>query len=218
MLQGQQDGLGRRGGLERRPSGQHVIEDRPQAVDVARRTDLDTSTEGQAPGLLGGHVAGRAHERPRGGERRIDVDPLGQAEVADIRVPLEIDQDIRRLEVAVQDAAFVGVVDRPADRHQQSGRFEGRQRAFGELLRQRRPLDVLHGEIRMAVAFSDLQDRDDVRVRQPRRGLGFGPEPLDVLRRRLGPAQEPLQRHNPAPRHFSRPRHDPHAAPAELLE
>ena len=51
-----------RGGLERRAAGEHVVEDRPQAVDVARRAERP-ATE-RAPGLLGRHVARRAHAAP----------------------------------------------------------------------------------------------------------------------------------------------------------
>ena len=44
---------------ERRAAGQQLVEDRPQGVDVGERPDL----LGLALGLLGGHVAGRAHDR-----------------------------------------------------------------------------------------------------------------------------------------------------------
>ena len=89
----------------------------------------------------------------------------------------------------MQDAVVVGVVDRPADRHQQPGRVLRRQRAVGQLPRQGGPLDVLHGEVRLPVALADLKDRHDVGVREPRRRLRLDPKPLDVLRRRCRPTQ-----------------------------
>ena len=46
-------------GAERRAAGQQLEEDRPQGVDVDGRRDRLAS----ALGLLGGHVAGRAHDR-----------------------------------------------------------------------------------------------------------------------------------------------------------
>ena len=39
------------------------------------------------------------------------LDALGQAKVGNIRLPLIVDQDVGRLQVAVQDAALVGVVN-----------------------------------------------------------------------------------------------------------
>ena len=42
----------------------------------------------------------------------------------------------------------------------------------------------LHAEITRAVAFSDLMNRDDARVIQTRRSLGFKAKPFDVRFRR----------------------------------
>ena len=49
------------------------------------------------------------------GQLAVPLDPLGQAEVGDVGLALGIEQDVRRLQVAVQDAALVGVVDRAGD-------------------------------------------------------------------------------------------------------
>ena len=48
-----------------------------------------------------------------------------------MRLALGIDQDIGRLEVAVQDAVLMSVVDRIADGGHQAGRFPCRQRSLG---------------------------------------------------------------------------------------
>ena len=44
---------------------------------------------------------------------------LRQAEVGDVRLAVLVEQDVRRLEVAVQHAARVGEMNRPRDRRQQ---------------------------------------------------------------------------------------------------
>ena len=44
------------------------------------------------------------------GQAAAILDPLGQPEVGDVRPALLVEQDVGRLEVAVQDAALVGVV------------------------------------------------------------------------------------------------------------
>ena len=62
----------------------------------------------------------------------VGVDPLGQAEVGDVRLALLVQQDVRRLQVAVEDAALVGMVDRLGDDGDQPGRGA---RVVGELLR-----------------------------------------------------------------------------------
>ena len=83
------------------------VEDRPQAVDVGGRRDRAAAPDG----LLGGHVGGRAQDRAGDGQARVGLDPLGQAEVGDVGLALGVEQDVGRLQVAVQDAALVGVVD-----------------------------------------------------------------------------------------------------------
>ena len=118
----------------------------------------------------------------------------------------------------MEDAALVGVVDRPADRDEQPGRVQRRHRPVRQLPGQGRPLDVLHREERLAVALADLEDRDDVGMGQPCRGLRLEAEPLDVLGGRLGPAEQPLERHDPPARDLPGPRDHAHPAPAELLE
>ena len=74
-----------------------------------------------ARGLLRGHVAGRADDgaglrsarcRPR---RR-----LARPKSVTCGCAVGVEQDVGRLQVAVQDAALVGVVDGPGDRRQQS--------------------------------------------------------------------------------------------------
>ena len=79
----------------------------PEAVDVGRRAELAPG----AGGLLGGHVAGRAQDRAADRQRAVLTGPLGQAEVGDVRASLAVEQDVRGLQVAVQEAALVGVVD-----------------------------------------------------------------------------------------------------------
>ena len=57
---------------------------------------------------------------------------------------LTAQQDVRRLQVAVQDALLVGVVDGPGDLGDEPGRLARRQRAVGQALAEGAALDVLH--------------------------------------------------------------------------
>ena len=82
LLEHQQQRIDRRGGLKRRPAGEHLVEDRAEAVDVARRADLAPI----AADLLGGHVARRADDRAGVRQAGVVGDPLGQAEIGDVRL------------------------------------------------------------------------------------------------------------------------------------
>ena len=98
------DGLHRRLALEWRTAGEHLVKDRTQGVDVGRRTDVPALPAR----LLGGHVAGRAHDLAGLGVAVVRVDPLGQAEVGDLGRAVRGEQDVGRLQVAVDDAGLVG--------------------------------------------------------------------------------------------------------------
>ena len=58
-------------------------------------------------GLLGGHVAGRAHDLAGLGLPCPRLQPLGQAEVGDLGDAVAVEQDVGRLEVAMDDAGLV---------------------------------------------------------------------------------------------------------------
>ena len=119
-----QQGLGDRPARERRPARQEGIEDGPQAVHVGRRRHRPALPRR----LLGGHVRRRPDDRAGEGQLAGPADPLGQPEVADEGPALFVEQDIGRLEVAVQNAPPVRVVDGPGhDRRQPRGGpgFEG---------------------------------------------------------------------------------------------
>ena len=110
-LQHLHHGVHRRLGLEGRPAGQALVEDGAEAVNVGGGAQLL-----DAPGgLLGGHVARRAEDGAGARLLAVVVQPLGQAEVGDVRLVVLVDEDVRRLQIAVQDAVLVGVVDGAGD-------------------------------------------------------------------------------------------------------
>ncbi len=101
-------GLHRVGGLEGRPAGQEVVEHGSQRVDVRRRADpLEL-----CPRLLRRHVTGRAEDLAGGREMGLVVCLDGQAEVGHARPSLPVQEDVGRLEIPVDHAALMGVMDR----------------------------------------------------------------------------------------------------------
>ena len=163
------------GASERRLAGQERVEDGPQAVDVGGR--------GQAlelpGGLLGGHVLGRAGPRPGLRHLAPGVDPLGQAEVGDMGLAVAIDQDVVGLQVAMQDAALMGMVHGAGDRRHQPGRGAEVLPEAGQLILEAAAVDQLHAEEVLALVLADLVDRHDVRVVEVGRRLGLLAKPLD---------------------------------------
>ena len=111
--------LGMRVALERLATGQELIEHDAQAEDV--RTAVDPVP--LAPGLLGAHVGRGADELAL---LAAIVVPQRQPEVSHPRLALEIDEDVGRLDVAVDQAPGVGMVQCLGDHRDQLGRFAER--------------------------------------------------------------------------------------------
>ena len=210
--------LGDRVPLEGRAARQQLVEGGAQAIDVGGCRQVLRP----APGLLGGHVRRRPHhgagDRRRRALRRPRADPLRQAEVGHERLVALAQEDVRRLEVAVEDRPLVRVVDRP--RHLGHQRGDGPRVALqpADVSRQVAALDQPHAEERLVVDLADLVDRHDVRVVELRHRLGLGAEPPQLGEARQRRVADQLQRHEPPEVDLPRPVDDPHPAPSDLVD
>ena len=156
----------RRRGAERRRAvgraGEQLDEHEPERVDVGRRGHL------VAARLLGREVRGRAEHRAGDGEPRA-LRPERDAEVAELQQPVAPEQEVLRLHVAVDETGRVRRCERARRLRAERRRLERRQRAAaGDELGERLAVDVLHRDVRDAVGLADVEDLDDVRMRQPR--------------------------------------------------
>jgi hypothetical protein len=131
---------------------------------------------------------------------------------------LAVQQDVGRLEVAVQDAALVRVVDRPGHQGEQPGAGAGVGLEVGQPAGQAAALQQRHAEVEVVPVPADLVDGHDVRVVQGGDRLRLLAEALDV---RLGvPVGEPehLQRHEPVRALLPGLVDHPHPALGDLLQ
>src|SRR5262249_28126190 len=148
---------------------------------------------------LRGHVGGRAYDGPGFGDRRILFEPLGQPEVSDVRLPVGVEQDVRRLQVAMQDAALMRVVDGPRDgghdfRCPPLPPLAEARTLSADHFRQAAAFYQSHGEVRLSVFVADLVDGDDLRVVETGGRLGFGAETARVTGRGKAALPDHLQR------------------------
>jgi hypothetical protein len=118
----------------------------------------------------------------------------------------------------VEDAALVGVVDRPGERLHQPGRARRRQGRAVEFLVEAAAVRVLHDKERPAGGFADLVDLDDVRVLQAGRRLGLDLEPGPFLGPGVGARQDHLQGRQAVEARLPGPVDDAHAAAAHHVE
>src|SRR5207302_951218 len=100
---------------------------------------------------------------------------LGEAEVGNLRGAVRLQQDVRRLQVAVDDALLVDVLHRPGQALDQRGRLAGRLRDGAELAVEAPARNELEREERLALVRVDRVQADNVRVLQAchRGGLGL---------------------------------------------
>ena len=168
--------LGGRVLLEGAASGEHLVEDR------AERELVRAEVRRPSGGLLGRHVADRAHHgarlrRARGlrdgfvlgvAERR---ERLREAEVEELRAPLLRHDHVLGLEVAVDDSRRVrrreGVRDLRGDRERAAERH-----GLGEDGAQRAAFDELHGENVTSRETGERRKRGFLRMSRERRSPG----------------------------------------------
>ncbi len=157
----------------------------------AQRVDVGAVVERPAPaqGLLGAHVAQRADHVA--GQRQLAVArDLGQAEVGDPQVAAHVHQQVARLDVAVDDAQPVGVLQRRRRVQAHLGhRAEVRRALHRAQGRPRRPLPAGLRAHHLGAGVGD----GGVRVERRRPALGGpGQGSAEVPRGRLGPPPQPL--------------------------
>ena len=180
--------------FEGRPPRQALVEDRPQRVHVHRRAD----GAGPGGGLLGGHVARRAQDGARARLAGVGVlDGLGQAEVGDLGHAVGRQEDVGRLQVAVDDPAFVRRLERFRDLNADGDRLVQRDRPARDPIRQVLPADQFHRQEVDRFHTVQAMDHRDVGVIQRSQESGLSVEAgqaLGVVRQRIG---KDLERHRP---------------------
>ena len=173
--------------------GEAFERDAAERVDVARRRRLPTADE------LRRQVVERPEHLPWAGQHRVG-DTLRETEIGQRRRAVLAKQDVRRLDISVDDAAPMKGVQacRHLGHHPQH--LLETQRPIHEPRRERAARQVLEHEVGMAVLLARGQDPDEVRIRDLPRGPHLvgqtGLEGLVGGERRV----ERLDRHDPAVR------------------
>ena len=183
--------------IERRAARQQFVEQHAQAVDVAARVDVQPAHLR----LFRTHVRRRADELLQLRVNRLVRQPsfrrLGNAEINHLRhrhAVVQRDQDVRRLDVAMDDALLMRVLDRLADLDEQIQPFLGGELVLVAVLRDADAPHQFHHEIWPAqIGGARIQHLGDVRMIHHRQRLPLRLEPRD---HRLGvhPQLDDLQR------------------------
>ncbi len=146
-----------------------------------------------AANLFRRHVVGGTEDGARLGVR--SVLPAGDAEVHDLRLTAVADEDVRRLDVAMDDAVLVRVREPAAGLGDDVELLPEGQRIAPNAILEILPLQILHrDEGSSLLVVAEVVDGDDVRVLESRHRFRFALEALLELAVRDDGARHHLQR------------------------
>ncbi len=159
---------------ERHLTGDALVEHDGQAVDVG------LAVQGPPLHLLGRRVAGRPQDGPVGLGPGCLGQGAGQAEVGDPEPAVGVEEEVGRLDVAVDQAAPVGVVQPGGGLEPDVDRLLGGEEPTGVVdLAQAAAGQVLQHQVGGAVLLAPVVDLEDVGMVEGGHRPRLGPEALE---------------------------------------
>src|SRR5712691_1680095 len=180
--------------LERPVAGGHLVEYRTEAEQVRARIQRLSAR------LLGRHVSDRPDGRARacepfrrGAGRGQRGSPgglspavmfegqLGKTEIENFDMAATGDKNVRRFDVAVDDALAVRRVESLRNLDAHAKQFVGPERAALNAMLERLTFEELHYDEKLPIRFVDFVNRTDVGMVERRSGPSLALESLDGL-------------------------------------
>ena len=111
-----------------------------------------------------------------------------------MRLALDIDEDVSRLDVAMQHPVFMSVMDNTRDPRDQLRSLADRQRRAPNDFIELAALNEFHTEVTGAIALANFIDRNDAWMVEAGGSFRFPAETLDVRRGRPAAEGDHLER------------------------
>lgn len=158
----------------------HFIEDDAERINIGAMIDLPGIFQ-----LLGRHVMGGAEGSA--GAREGDggllfANQFGDAEIGDFDAATRIEEQVFRLDIPMEDALLVGVLEGLANFRDDGERFTGREAARAHRLAEIQAIDILHNKIIEPTGLAEIMHCDDVRMVQFGQKARFAIETLGEMR------------------------------------
>jgi hypothetical protein len=191
--------------------------DRLEQAD-AHRVDVRACIGFAAVDLFGRDIEQRTdHRARRPAVRR--VGQLGDAKIHELHALVAGEEDVARLEIAVNHAIAVYVLHAEQRLFEQAQGLGHRQRAgASQALGQGLPRCVLEHEDLALGQLEKRVERDDVRMVEARLGARLGTKTADVFWVAAQMRGQDLERHDALQLGVERPVYDPHAPAAQPFE
>ncbi len=202
---------------ERWPSGEKLVNDRAESIDVRGHGGLTRTAHRN----LRRQISGCADQGLAYGQGRIFIGLPRKTEVAHMRLVFVVEEDIGWFQVPVQYAALMRVINGLCDLDQNSGEMtvgRGIGHSPRDQLLDRCSFDQLHAVKAEAITFPDFIDRHDVWMVEARRGAGLQAETFPSMRARQVRRRDGLQRHQTPEATLARAIHHALAAAAQFAE
>jgi hypothetical protein len=136
----------------------------------------------------------------------------GQTEIQELEHPVSRDDDVGRLDVAMDDVACVGVLQGGSNLQGILFQDRTRNRAVADLLLQGRPLEILHRQIQTISRLARIVKRRNARMVQGCDCARFPDKAFATRLIRRRAVSHHLNRHHSAQPRVPRPVHLAHAA------
>jgi hypothetical protein len=131
-------------------------------------------------GLFWRHVTGRAQNFHGARHRAFCLDQPRQPEVGQVRFTFLIEQYVSRLDVAMEDAVFMRVMDGSSDLRDKLRRLPDRHRLALDHFVKLAALDKLHAEVALAITLAHFMDWNDTGMLQASGRFRFEAKALQV--------------------------------------
>ena len=129
-------------------------------------------------GLFRRHVTRRAHHFQRARDRALRFDQPCKTEIGQMRLAVRIEQHVPRLDVAMENAVFMRVMDSARHLGDEFRRLPDRHRRSSDYFVELAAFDEFHAEVAATVALADFVDWNNAWMLKAGGCFRFATEPF----------------------------------------
>src|SRR5438046_1701634 len=126
------------------------------------------------------HITSRAQDFQRVRDTALRFDQSRKTKIGQVRFALCIQQNVARLDISMQDAVLVRVMNNARHLDNEFHRLTDRHRRAPDYFVKLAAFDKLHAEVALAITFANFMDWNDTGMLQASCRFGFEAKALQV--------------------------------------